>query len=270
MMLHTCWDALSEPVRVAVTEQTGNIRSASQVGAGSTCQLAEILHTRQGPIFCKGVRTDAGNTWMLRNEIRVNTLLPAGVAPRVLWQVEADGWLLAGFDLVPGRHADLSPGSPDLVTVADTLSLLSGFVPSAPVRPFSARWQGRIAPEVIDGEVLVHTDMSRRNWLVDGGRARLVDWSTPATGAAWIDTALMVMRLVRYGHSPAEAEAWASRVPAWSAAPKEAVAEFAVALHRLWRERQNAVPLGWRGPLVEATKAWATYRSRRATRVVLR
>ena len=57
--------------------------------------------------------------WMHRNESKINPYLPAQM-PRLHWQVEASGWLMLGFEYVAGRHPDLSPGSPDLSSVAAT------------------------------------------------------------------------------------------------------------------------------------------------------
>lgn len=50
------------------------------------------------------------------------------VAPRLLWQTEADGWNLLAFDYIQGRHADYKPGSKDLPEVVDVMSAL-GQVP---------------------------------------------------------------------------------------------------------------------------------------------
>lgn len=70
---------------------------------------------------------------MHRTEAQVNPWLPA-IAPRLLWQVEQAGWLLLGFEHVTGQHANLSPGSPDLPLIADTVSALaSELTPCPPV-----------------------------------------------------------------------------------------------------------------------------------------
>lgn len=264
-MPHTRWDDLPASVRAAVAEQAGEVLSASPAGAGSTCQLAEVLHTARGPVFCKGVQVDDGKAWMLRNEIRVNEQLTPGLAPALRWHVEVEGWLLAGFENIPGRHANLSPGSPDLDAVAAVLADMSSRLTPAPMpaRPFAARWAGRIDPTVVDGCTLLHTDPTPRNMLVDGGRVRIVDWATPATGAAWLDAALTVPRLIRDGHTAEDAEEWARQIPAYAAAPPRHVTAFARALADLWWERHRRSPAPHRGPLAIAALTWADRRSDR-------
>jgi Ser/Thr protein kinase RdoA (MazF antagonist) len=69
--------------------------------------------------------------------------------------------------------------------------------PEVKVQAATARWAGRIPPEVIDGNTLVHTDVTPYNFLIHGGSMTVVDWSMPCRGAAWIDTALMVVQLIR-------------------------------------------------------------------------
>jgi Ser/Thr protein kinase RdoA (MazF antagonist) len=147
--------------------------------------------------------------WMHRNEARINPFLPASM-PRLRWQVESDGWLLLGFDYVDGRHPDLSPGSSDLSSVAAALSEMAMTLtpcPAVKVQAATARWAGWIRPEVVDGDTLVHTDVTPFNFLIRQDGVTVVDWSMPCRGAAWIDTALMTIRLVRAGHRPEQAEA---------------------------------------------------------------
>jgi hypothetical protein len=67
---------------------------------------------RIGRLFCKGAAADNPMGWMRRNEARLNPYLPPQMA-RLHWQIEDDGWLLLGFEYVPGHHPDLSPGSAD-------------------------------------------------------------------------------------------------------------------------------------------------------------
>ncbi|MER7166802.1 hypothetical protein ABT336_12160 [Micromonospora sp. NPDC000207] len=231
--------------------------------AGATCRLAATLHTPTGRVFCKGLPVNDRLAWTLRNEIRVNPHLP-GIAPALLWHVEQGGWLLAGFEHIPGWHADLRPGSPDLPHLAATLTALATApAPAFLVRPFTARWAGLIDPEHVAGETLAHTDMSRRNWLISGHGARLVDWATPAVGPPWLDTAMTVVRLVRYGHSPSDAETWAQQIPAWATAADEALTSFTDALTRMWQRQQNQAPAAHRAALIDAARTWHLHRTRR-------
>ncbi|MET8088562.1 hypothetical protein [Micromonospora sp. NPDC005220] len=232
--------------------------------------MAVTLDTASGRVFCKGGESASPVAWLYRNEARVNPWLPEA-APRLLWTVERDGWLLLGFEHVAGRHPDLTPGSPDLPVLAALLIELGGQLSPCPpiaVRPFADRWDSLIASELVDGDTLLHTDMTPRNFLVSEGRAgsatrvRLIDWSSPARGAAWIDAAFLLLRLVRAGHTPAAAEAWATQIPAYSSAPEQSVTGFADALTRLWRRKQLAAPAPHHGPLLDAAQQWSTYRGR--------
>lgn len=255
------WNDLPVAVRREVERRAGEVSRAESLPDGASCELAVTLHTPAGQVFCKGGRTDGPKSWLYRKEARINPWLPEA-APRLRWTVERDGWLLLGFEHAPGRHPRLEPGSPDLDAVADLLVALARELAPCPpieVQPFTERWRGLIAPELVDGDNLLHTDMTPRNFLL-GDRLRLVDWSAPCRGAAWIDTAFMLVRLIRAGHSPADAEQWADRIPAFAEADAEAVTEFTDALVRLWEWMHRTAPAPHRGPLLDAARQWHAHR----------
>jgi hypothetical protein len=258
------WHELPPTVRAAVERRTGRILQASPVQAGSISDLATVLDTSDGRYFCKGAAAANPLGWMHRNEARINPHLPPQM-PRLHWQVEQDGWLLLGFEYVDGRHPDLAPGSPDLSAVAATLTAMTtALTPCPPIRvqPATLRWADRIAPDLVDGDTLAHTDVTPYNFLIHGSRVTVVDWSMPCRGAAWIDAALMIVRLIRAGHTPDQAEAWAGRIPAWPAARPEAVDAFADAVAALNRERQHQRPAATHlGPLADAADCWARHRA---------
>ncbi|MEU9504809.1 hypothetical protein AB0D32_00815 [Micromonospora sp. NPDC048170] len=266
------WEELPHGVRRDVEQHTGLIRTASMIPAGAASDIAVALDTDAGPVFCKGGEVDGPFGWLYRNEARVNPWLPA-VAPRLLWTVERDGWLLLGFEHAPGRHPELAPGSPDLAPLAALLGDLARQLTPCPpiaVPSFADRWRMLIAPELVDGDTLLHTDMTPRNFLIetrsggDTGEAptiRLVDWSGPARGAAWIDTALLLLRLIRAGHEPVVAEKWGRQVPAFAEAPEAAVTAFAEALVVLWQRKQQAAPAPHHGPILDAARRWAAHRA---------
>lgn len=257
------WEELPDRVRDEVSRHVGPTRSAVTVPSGAYCDLAVTLDTAAGRFFCKGCQVDGPTDWLHRNEARVNRWLPPA-APRLRWTVEQSGWLLLGFDHVPGRHPDLAPGSPDLAPLADLLAGLAHTLtpaPPVPIQRFTYRWRDLIAPELVDGDTLLHTDMTPRNFLL-GDRLHLVDWSSPARGAAWIDAAFVVLRLVRAGHEPVDAEMWAAQIPAFAAAPGDSVTAFAAALVRLWERKQRTAPGPHHGPLLAAARRWSAYRSR--------
>lgn len=283
------WDGLPDGVRRAVERRTGAVRSAESVPGGRNSELAVALSTDSGRVFCKGITTASSLAVMHRNEVAVSPFLPDGLAPRLLWSVEADGWLLLGFEHVSGRHADLSPGSPDLPAVAEAVAGISrtapppasvarramsaqwaramevetALPPPAGADPWSAanagplvRWAAR-APDHLGGDHLVHSDLNPGNLLVSD-RARVVDWAWWRTGAAWVDPAFLVIRLIAAGHDPGSAEGWVRRFAGFAAAPPDALTAFSASVLRLWERRFAHTPA------TGAARAWARHRLRRA------
>jgi Ser/Thr protein kinase RdoA (MazF antagonist) len=111
------------------------------------------------------------------------------------------------------------------------------------------------------GSRLLHTDWHRWNVLVTGEKAWLVDWAWATWGAAFIDPALLVPRLIAAGHTPTQAEAWAETSAAWQEADQEAVTLFSGAAARLLRKLADDDAAGdWRRPMVDAAATWAAYR----------
>ncbi len=286
------WDDLPNSLRYAVQAQCGPVVRSESALAGSTADLATTLHLEDGgTLFCKGIQADSPVTWMHRTEARVNPWLPA-LAPRLLWQLDTDGWLLLGFEHVDGRHADLSLGSADLPRIADVMAAMERDLtpcPSIPMQSLSQRWARlpawRIlsqdpptdldgwtrenlhqladweasAPQLLAGQTLAHTDLNSRNFLI-GDRVRVIDWAWPCRAAAWVDVAFLVPRLIDAGHAPDEAEEWAASVPAWKQTSDTAVTAFAVTLAGLREHRYRAAPVEYRQRLSTVARGWAQYR----------
>lgn len=169
----------------------------------------------------------------------------------MLCHVEHENWQVVGFEYVPGRPADLSPGSADLGRVRRVLDVLSDR-PAGDTRPLRLRWSNpdywrnaaerapesvrgwdidemchwsARVPELVDGDRLVHTDLHRDQFLItEDGRVFVIDWAFPAAGAPWVDSAFLSLRLTAAGRAPAEAVRWAAldrdamveAVTAWS------------------------------------------------------
>jgi Ser/Thr protein kinase RdoA (MazF antagonist) len=161
-----------------------------------------------------------------------------------------------------GRQADVCPGSSDLPALAGALATMSRTpAPSSRIQPATVRWAGWVAPDLVDGRQLVHTDVSPKNFLIAGQAIAVVDWAAPVRGAGWIDTALMVVRLIRAGHTPAQAEQWAEQVPAWRQAPGRAVTAFADARARLSSVRASQSSAVHLREIADAAARWAASRS---------
>jgi Phosphotransferase enzyme family len=230
------WDDLPEGVRGAIESRSGPVLKAQTASEGLNCEIAVFLHTLTGKVFIKGLRSDHPRLWTQQMEAMINPWV-LEVAPRLLWHVQVDGWDVLGFEHVEGRHADYSPGSQDLPKVIRAMRLLGQIpAPDLPLKHAEQRWAGYVddepALELLRGDRLLHTDLNPHNVLVNG-RACFVDWAWPTRGAAWIDPACLILRLMAAGQTPEEAEAWARQVPSWRLASEQAIGTFAKANSRL-------------------------------------
>ncbi|GAB2775908.1 phosphotransferase [Amycolatopsis magusensis] len=292
-MLHT-WDDLPAAVRSAVEAETGPVTHAETPAAGRNSDFAATLHTLDGVVFCKGIADAGGKRGaMHRHEADINPYLPPAVAPRLLWRADTDAWLLLGFEHITGHHADLSPDSPDLPMVAKAVSTMAGALagcpaPGVPALTEKMAWMSgwrrlrHQPPAELDewsrdrldllvdweargidaaaGDNLLHTDLHPLNILIGDGRAWVIDWAWSRTGAAWVDPAHLVVRLIDEGHSPDAAERWAATTAAWSTASAEALTAFSVALLGMWTYLQHTDPLPMRAGLTAAARRWAEHR----------
>lgn len=287
------WDALPEGVRDAVEQHCGGqVIKAEMPEMGCSSEFSATLHLDHGAVFCKGIRADNPASWMHRNEAIVTHQLPCGLAPRLLWQVEVDGWLMLGFEHVAGRHPDLAPSSADLAPVAEAVAALRGLPACAvPHRRIAARWARlpvwrqyaqdppadldpweaehlprlveleAATPELVDGDALLHTDLQPGNLLIDDGEVTVIDWAWASRGAEWVDPAFMVIRLMAAGHSPESAESWASQIPAWREAPAAAVTAFAATVLGLWGHKtRSAAARPHSAELTAVARAWVHHR----------
>jgi hypothetical protein len=60
-------------------------------------------------------------------------------------------------------------------------------------------------------------------------RPWIIDWVWPTRGAAFIDPACLLLRLILGGHTAANAETWAAQCDSWDAASDKAIDAFAFA-----------------------------------------
>lgn len=290
------WQALPAAARAAVEGRTGPISSAAMLDHGMVADLTCALDTATGRIFCKGVRADSRAAWFHDSEAEAAWCLPPGIAPPLLWEVRAAGWLLLGFEWVAGRHPDLSPDSSDLGLVLDTVAKAAERLTPCPPydrKPLSERWSGRSlwlslgddpglhpwvrehlllladwevrAPGLIDGDTLAHTDLNAENILLTAAdQARIVDWSWPARAAAWCDAAFLVPKLIQWGHTTEQAEqVAATAIPAFAGAPAEALTAFAASAAAVTERIRRADPCPIHTAQAAARISWARHRLRR-------
>lgn len=279
------WDELPESVRSATQKHVGLIERADSALAGQGCNAALTLcRSEADPVFLKAVNGVSPEMRWLRNEAEAGSLA-TDVAPAVLFHEDVDDWLVVGFEYVSGRSANLAPGSPDLATVASVLNRISE-VEAPGLRPLQARWQSswwtrlagerpdavgpwdvdeltkweRKAAEAVKGNHLVHTDLHEDQFVLgDDGAVHVIDWGWPACGAAWLDSAFLVLRLIGAGHRPEDAEKWAAANTPWAAATEDEVTAFAVYVAGLWHYKATSHKLtrlartyaGWRLRLLD-------------------
>jgi hypothetical protein len=97
--------------------------------------------------------------------------------------------------------------------------------------------------------------------LVDARTAWIIDWALPTRGAAFIDPASFLIRLMLGGHTAAQAEAWAAQCDSWATAPDKAIGAFALACVRLYAEIAQEDTQPWKQRLATAAQEWARRRS---------
>ncbi|MFD5255633.1 aminoglycoside phosphotransferase [Streptomyces bobili] len=266
------WHDLPAATRAAVEHHTGPVEKAETAPHGVMSRLACTVDTRVGRTFVKGTHHDDPQGWVYRHEAQVTREAPR--APQVLWEVDADGWLLFGYEYIAGRYPDLAPGSEDLARLARTLTAVSmaPWPEMSRKRPLHTRWAGFLPEEVptgLQGRGLAHTDMSPHNMLVTpAGELILLDWALACPAPAWADSALTVPRLISAGHTPEQAESIARQVPAYRAADAVALTTFARTVRAAWEDWERTRPLPHRAALTAAARAWASYREKEPPRQV--
>jgi hypothetical protein len=194
-----------------------------------------------------GLRSDHAGVVRQHREAMINPYVMP-VAPRLRWHTEGAGWNLLAFDYIPAaRHADYTPGSADLPAVVQVLDRLQQIpCPDLPVKRAEQRWAAYLdddaARDLLVGQTLLHTDFNPLNVLIGDGTAWIIDWAWPTRGAAFIDPACFLLRLMIGGHTAAEAEAWAAQCECWAVAPDKAIDAFALACARLYAEIAHEDP----------------------------
>ncbi|MGM1063117.1 aminoglycoside phosphotransferase family protein [Saccharothrix sp. Mg75] len=288
------WHDLPAGITTAIEDRFGAVTTTEPATTGVNSAFSATLHTGQGRVFCKATLTDAPTAWMHRTEAAANPHLPR-TTPRLLARIEHDGWLALVFEHVQGRHADLSPHSPDLPLLARTLTdNVAALTPNpwADAVPMARRWAARpgwhalaatpdtldpwtrahldeflaaeaAAPDLLHGDTLLHADLNPHNLLITHQpttRLHVIDWALACTGPAWADTAYTVVRLIATGHTPDDAETWAQQTPSWHTAAPSAITTYAITLTGLWHRRTRLRPTPTGHHLTTAATTWLHHR----------
>jgi hypothetical protein len=266
-MTRSDWDDLPATVREAITEHTGPICCIYPAAVGNHADIASTIVGEDGrEAFVKAARKlsdkDGPEVLSLRTEARVNPYVTE-FAPQLMWTVEDAGWLVLGFENVPGRHPEYAPGSPDLDTVAGTVQRLQKTpVPEIVERPVTMRWAlPDEDPSPMAGQALLHTDLNASNLIITPqDSVYIVDWAFVAHGAAWVELGQMIPWLLSAGHTPQSAEAWLRQFPAWAEADPAAINHYARLHTKVWTRRAANRPEPWIAPYLANVRRWAEFR----------
>lgn len=262
----TTFAELPDEAREAITSHVGPVTEFLSASVGNHADVAGELRTAPGRVFIKGTRLldepwGGGEAWSLRNEAAVNPHVQP-YAPELLWQVEAGGWLILGFEYVAGRHADYAPGSADLDAVAEVVAGLAALdCPPAVRLRVEQRYTG-LSPDaaVLAGDRLLHCDLNPANVLITASGARVVDWAFTSRGVAWLECGFMVPWLMRDGHTPGQAEAWTDQFATWKQADTGHVDLFASLLAQQWAKRDVDGAEPWVREYAALVQGWSEYR----------
>ncbi|MGW1489760.1 aminoglycoside phosphotransferase [Streptomyces sp. NPDC002402] len=256
------WDDLPLAAHAAIEQHTGPVLSAETTTGGVNSGIAAIVRTARSVLFVKGVPADHPQVRTQQREAEINPYLPAA-CPRLLWHVREGGWDLIGYERIVGRHANYSPGSPDLPLVARALVELQNTpCPDIELKRAEDRWSGYAGPagvEQLIGDALLHTDLAPHNLLITT-RGHLIDWAWPTRGAAWVDPAVLILRLMEAGHPAPSADAWArDQFPTWATAADASVLAFSEANARTWDEIARNDPQVWKKNMSRLAHDWLNY-----------
>jgi hypothetical protein len=260
------WDELPGSLKDAISARTGPITTGRAVADGQNSPLAAVIDTRDGRVFVKGLPSGHRLAITQAREAAAAPLVK-GISPELLWHFDEAGWNVLGFEHIPGRAADYSPGSPDLdlvITLMQALSRIQVPAGPGPWKPIETRLRTYVTDPAdtaaLAGQSLTHTDWMPDNVLISQGQAWLVDWAWATPAAAWTDPAFWLLRLIARGHTIGQAEAHAARLPAYAAADPAHINLFAHANVRMWNEieQQNKSP--WAKTMAHTARTWARHR----------
>jgi hypothetical protein len=127
-----------------------------------------------------------------------------------------------------------------------------------------ARWSAFV-PELADGDRLVHTDLHSEQFIVAEHQVHVIDWSWRAAGAPWVDTAIMVLRLIWAGHSADAAEQWARARTTWADLDDKTITAFAVFTAGSWTDRHITFGVPGMDKQARLARNYAAWRLGRTT-----
>ena len=252
------------PFHDLIQANTGPLIRVRPAVGGSGFSTTAVVTPEEGPqVFVKGVpNRPGGRRDAAHREAAIAPHLN-GLGPALLWQVEDQGWFVAGYEVVDGRPADFTPASPDLPRVVEAAERVGALdLPSVAEKWGETRWDRFTdRPGLLSGATLTHTDLHPHNILLARGQTWVVDWEWPTLAAGFVTAGCLVGQLIAAGHSAADAEYWVSRGRGWKNAAPEAIDEFARAQVRMQKWVVQMRPEdGWRVAMLDAARAWEKHR----------
>lgn len=259
-----CLNEIPPPVLDMIERRSGRILEADPATGGLHGAIAARVRTEVETLFVKGLPAGHHRVWTQGREAAINPHVH-GIAPKLVWQAIDSNWHVLGFAHVEARHASWKPGTEDVEPMLDVMEELAGRpLPPVAVGRMTDRMRTYAESDelhLFDGSALLHTRWNPKNVLVRDGGARLVDWAWVSLGAAWIDPALWVLRLIAAGHEPEQAEFAASGHEAWRHASYEALWAFSRAQARRWDSIAAQSGDDSPKPMQQAARTWRDYRT---------
>ncbi|MFC4560400.1 protein kinase [Nocardiopsis mangrovi] len=253
--------------RSLIQQHSGDVADIRRTERGFMSDITAVVESEKGTFFVKAMKNKPGGRLDSLSRERLVNPAVHGISPHLLWYAEDEAWAVLGFEYIEGRHADITPGSPDLAAVTDVIDRIGRLeLPDVAKDWRETRWDrfaenAAAEAELFAGDALLYTDIHPSNVIIGAESVWAVDWAWPTRGAAFIDPALLVLQLVAAGHTPAEAESWADRCDAWVTADPVAVDAFAAATVRMYTVFTERKPdSAWLRAMANAARSWTEHR----------
>ncbi|MEU7899148.1 phosphotransferase [Nonomuraea sp. NPDC049152] len=294
--MRRAWHELPPELRAEVERRLGaRVEGVRPTAGGFSWGVLGVASLEGGgQVFVKAVPSDEPVAADYRVETAVAPLLPPSTpTPVLLFSVEAWGWVLLCFEVVPGRlpHQPWRVAELDAIVAAMARSAApAGGLPSVADRmagrcvtwrairrdgafgevelgPWERAHLERLAEvescweSLVTGTSLLHFDPRFDNYLIDvDGSAWILDWGRACAGPAWVDQVCLLLQSDLGGLDPAELFGrWAAGAEA------ERVDAFLVALAGYWTHTATLA-----GPPHAPHLRWRRESSRRSTMEWLR
>ena len=253
------WTALPDAVTDGIVQRVVAFYVTPAISRDHAEIAARVTGTL-ATVFVKAAVSDLA-VRSLHYELQASRAVITPYSPAVRWTFRSAGWLVVAFDHYPGRHADLSPGSPDLGLLSTAVNQLGGTPAPEPVPWFTPQARLGFSHPAMDGDTLIHTDLNPANLIITPAGLRIVDWAYATEAAAWVELALLIPWLIGSGHTPHQAENWLAQAPAWTTTEPELFDHFASANAAKWAAKARQNPATWVQELATWTGRWAAHRN---------